>query len=107
MAEPVLSVRDLTVVLSRDGGPSQILDGVSFDAAPGEIVAVVGESGSGKSTLCLALQGLLPSDSLPVVSGSVRISGVELVGAGLAQLRAARRALVRAIPQDPMGALDP
>jgi peptide/nickel transport system ATP-binding protein len=60
MTEPVLSIRDLSVVLSRDGRANRVLDGISFDAMPGEIIALVGESGSGKSTIGLALQGLLP-----------------------------------------------
>jgi peptide/nickel transport system ATP-binding protein len=107
MSEPVLRVRDLSVTLSRDGRPSQILDGVTFDLAPGEILAVVGESGSGKSTMGFAIQGLLPPDSRPHVTGSIHIADVGIVGAEPAVLRKARRQLVRAIPQDPMGALDP
>ncbi|WP_421761816.1 oligopeptide/dipeptide ABC transporter ATP-binding protein [Devosia sp.] len=107
MTEPVLIIDNLSVVLSRDGRANRVLDGVSFSAAPGEIIALVGESGSGKSTIGLALQGLLPRESQPQVSGSIRLAGVEIVDARDSQLRAARRHLVRAISQDPMGALNP
>ena len=107
MTEPVLAIKNLSVVLSRNGRASHVLDDISFDAMPGEILAVVGESGSGKSTMGLALQGLLPRDSQPQVTGSIRLAGVELVGAPGRVLRSARRHLVRAIPQDPMAALDP
>src|SRR6185503_18790383 len=37
-----------------------ILDGVSFDAGRGELVAIMGESGSGKTTLLRAIAGLEP-----------------------------------------------
>ncbi len=107
MTEPVLAISDLSVVLSRDGRANQVLDGISFTAAPGEIIALVGESGSGKSTIGLSLQGLLPRESTPVITGSIRIDGTEIVGAGERALRAARRNLVRAVSQDPMGALNP
>lgn len=38
-----------------------VLDGVSFAAASGEIVAVVGPNGAGKTTLLEAIVGLVPS----------------------------------------------
>ncbi len=107
VSESVLVVKDLSVILSREGHPSRVLDSISFDTLPGEIIALVGESGSGKTSIGLTLQGLLPREHLPRVTGSIRLAGIELVGAGRRTWRSARRRLVRAIPQDPMGALNP
>ena len=51
--EPLLSVRDLSLLFGPDKGCQE----VSFDLYPGEVLGVVGESGSGKSTLLSALSG--------------------------------------------------
>ena len=45
------------------------LDGVSFDVAPGETVAIVGENGSGKSTLMRLLTGMYKPDEGEVMYG--------------------------------------
>ncbi|WP_376790544.1 ABC transporter ATP-binding protein [Thermoflexus sp.] len=59
--KPLLQVRDLRVAfdLGRHGFLTAV-DGVSFDLAQGEFIALVGESGSGKSTTALALIRLVP-----------------------------------------------
>ena len=50
--QTVLAARDLVRSFTDGtGSPVPVLNGVSFDIARGEIVAVVGSSGSGKSTL--------------------------------------------------------
>ena len=107
MGEPLLSIRDLRVVLHRDRAANQVLDGVSLDVAAGTVTALVGESGSGKSTIGLAVQGLLPREARPQVTGSIRLAGTEVVGATEVSLRDLRRRLVRMVPQDPLAALDP
>jgi HlyB family type I secretion system ABC transporter len=57
------------------GGPEspEILKGISFDAAPGRLVAIVGRSGSGKTTLVKCLAGLLEP-----TQGSITYDGVDL-----------------------------
>ncbi|WJH37975.1 ATP-binding cassette domain-containing protein (plasmid) [Aliirhizobium terrae] len=102
-----LEIRSLYVSMSRGRRRQTVLSGLNFCAYSGEITAIVGPSGSGKSTLAHAVQGLLPEASIPAVTGSIRIMGKEIVGVGEAELRIARKSLVRVISQDPLDALNP
>jgi len=54
VSEPLLDVRDLAVT----GGPHRLLEGLSFQLASGDRLAITGPSGCGKSTLLRALAGL-------------------------------------------------
>ena len=54
----ILSARGLAV--RYGGAPRRALDDVSFDAVPGQLLAVTGPNGSGKTTLLRALLGLVP-----------------------------------------------
>lgn len=85
---PLLEVIDLRVCFDGDVAA---LRGVNLSLDRGESVAVIGETGSGKSTLALCLAGLIQP---PEASGSVRIDGTELLGAGASTLRALRWATV-------------
>ncbi|HKT58091.1 MAG TPA: ABC transporter ATP-binding protein [Microbacterium sp.] len=67
-----LEVRDLRV-LSHDG--AVLVDTISFDVRPGEVVAVAGVQGNGQTELTEAIMGLHAG-----VTGTIRLDGVELVG---------------------------
>lgn len=82
-----LEVRDLY----GSYGPVPVVQGVSFDVADGESVAVLGRNGSGKTTLLRGLMGLLPR-----CTGSINLDGHPL--ATLATFRRAR-AGVAYVPQ--------
>jgi peptide/nickel transport system ATP-binding protein len=81
------------------------VDRLSFTVDRGEAVGLVGESGSGKSQTALAVLGLLPADA--EVTGSVRVSGTEVIGAGESALNEIRARRVGIVFQDPMQALNP
>src|SRR5690242_17152498 len=69
MPEPILSVRNLSIVYQARRGQVQAVRDISFDIAGGEALALIGESGSGKTTIGLGLMHLLPSTAR-IVGGS-------------------------------------
>lgn len=68
---PVLEVRGLT----KSYGGVRALDGVGFDIAPGELLALIGPNGAGKSTCFNIVNGQLRPDA-----GSVRLEGRDITG---------------------------
>ncbi len=74
---------------SRDSlthmGTAAVID-ASFEVMPGEIFVVMGLSGSGKSTLIRTLNGLNEP-----TAGSIKVSGTEVVGLPMPELRDLRR----------------
>jgi len=70
-AAPLLAVEGLS--RHHDGGAVKALDGVTFEARAGEVVALTGPSGCGKSTL-LSLIGLLDQPTC----GRVCVAGQNL-----------------------------
>ncbi len=101
----LLEVTDLRVRLMTSRGPADAVRGVSFALDRGETLGLIGESGCGKSLTALALLGLLPESA--VVSGSIRMDGVELVGRSDAELCKLRGNRVGIVFQEPMTALNP
>jgi peptide/nickel transport system ATP-binding protein len=104
--ERLLEVRDLGVSFVTEEGTVRAVDGVSFDLAAGEILAVVGESGSGKSVTAMTLMGLTRSVNSRF-EGTATYKGTELVGADDETLRTVRGAEIAMIFQDPMTSLNP
>ncbi|MFF3306816.1 dipeptide/oligopeptide/nickel ABC transporter permease/ATP-binding protein [Streptomyces sp. NPDC002952] len=102
---PVLSVEDLAVGFDGRHGGVDIVDGVSFDVRPGEVLGLVGESGCGKSLTSLAVMGLEPKGAR--VRGRVRFDGRQLVGE---PMRVRRRLLgheMAMVYQDALSSLNP
>ncbi len=109
-AEPLLSVRDLSVAFSHGahGGPETLaVDHVSFDIGKGETVALVGESGSGKSVTALSILKLLPYPAARHPSGSITFKGRELLGLPDRDMRRVRGDDITIVFQEPMTSLNP
>ena len=106
MADPLLQVEGLEVSFATEEGVVQAVDGVSFDLAAGEVLAVVGESGSGKSVTAMTLMGLTRSPNARF-EGTATYKGTELIAASEDDLRRVRGAEIAMIFQDPMTSLNP
>jgi iron complex transport system ATP-binding protein len=79
-----------TESISVGYGPRIVVEDITLEVAPGEILALIGPNGAGKTTLVRAVSG-----TVPLVSGQIRIDGQEL-----SQLTIQQRArLLAVVPQ--------
>jgi microcin C transport system ATP-binding protein len=106
-SQALLSVRNLSVAFHQGGGTSVAVDGISFDIAKGEVLALVGESGSGKSVSANSILRLLPYPAASHPSGEIFFKGKDLLKASDNALRAVRGNDITMIFQEPMTSLNP
>ncbi len=107
--ENLVEVKDLVmhfpltkgIIIQRQVGAVQAVDGVSFAVKKGETLGMVGESGCGKSTTGRALLQLYKP-----TSGQVNFHGQDLTKLGSGEMRKMRRYL-QMIFQDPYASLNP
>jgi peptide/nickel transport system ATP-binding protein len=106
IAEPVLSVRNLTTAFRVDGLWRPVVENLSFDIGPRETVAIVGESGSGKSVTALSTMRLLPPANSRT-QGEILFGGHNLLTLPEDEMRALRGNRLAMIFQEPMTSLNP
>jgi oligopeptide/dipeptide ABC transporter ATP-binding protein len=107
VADSLLSIQDLkkyyhaTGLFGRTAPPVRAVDGVSFDVAAGETLALVGESGCGKSSVGRTILRLQEP-----TSGRALFDGVDVFSLDREALRRLRRRM-QIVFQDPYSSLNP
>lgn len=106
--EFILDVKDLTVELDLGAahGKVTVLNSVSFQVRPGEVLGIVGESGSGKTLTALSIAGLLPANAR-MTGGRITFGGRNLQELDEKQISKVRATELAVIFQDPTSFLNP
>ena len=104
--QPTLSVSDLSIEFARPQGLARVVDRVSLDVWPGEIVGIIGESGSGKTLTALSTLRMLPRRAR-VASGRIRLGETSILDQSDRMMREIRGSRMALIPQDAMQSLNP
>ena len=103
----LLEVDDLKISARRDDDSLlQIVKGVSFNVARGEVVALIGESGSGKTTIALSALGYT-KPGLEFAGGEVRLENEDVITMEPNQLRALRGQRVAYLAQSAAATFNP
>jgi len=105
--KPLLAVANLRTHFHTRDGVVRAVDGVSFEVAAGETLAIVGESGCGKSVTSLSILRLLPMPPARIAEGRIEFEGRDLLGLPEAEMRKIRGNAIAMIFQEPMTSLNP
>ena len=103
----LLEVRNLRTTFMTDAGLVRAVDGVSWDVAEGETVALVGESGCGKSVSALSIMRLVAEPAGRIEAGEILYKGRDLLKLSEAEMRHVRGREIAMVFQEPMTSLNP
>lgn len=78
--EPLIRIENLDFAYDP---AKKVLENLNLTVEPGEVVLVTGHSGSGKSTLLSVVNGVIPNVTGGILSGTVRVAGLEPAKVGL------------------------
>jgi peptide/nickel transport system ATP-binding protein len=102
----LLEVENLQTHFRTPDGINRAVDGVSFQIAANETLAVVGESGCGKSVTANSILRLVPEPP-GKIAGTIRFQGVDLLKLSDRAMRDIRGNDISMIFQEPMTSLNP
>ncbi|MBD9564292.1 ABC transporter ATP-binding protein [Pseudomonas sp. PDM09] len=102
----LIRVEDLRVVACGERGEVEIVKGVSFSLAKGEVLALIGESGSGKTTIALALLGYARR-GCRLAGGVVQVGEHDMLALSESELQGLRGNRVSYIAQSAAAAFNP
>ena len=103
----LLQVENLKTQFKMKRGLVNAVDGVSFELAEGEVLAIVGESGSGKSVTSLSILGLIPDPPGKITDGRILFKGRDLLAMTRKEMQDIRGNEISMIFQEPMTSLNP
>ena len=103
----LLEVRELRTTFTTAAGLVRAVDGVSWDIAEGETLALVGESGCGKSVSALSVMRLVAPPAGRIESGRVLFKGRDLLKLSEPEMQRVRGREIAMIFQEPMTSLNP
>jgi len=106
LIDPILRVQNLGVTFDTHRGPVTVLNDVSFEIRPGEILGVVGESGAGKSMTGNAVIGLIAPPGR-MSSGQIFLRDERIDTLHGEDLRRLRGKHIAMVFQDPLTSLNP
>lgn len=106
MVDDLLRVEDLCVSFPQGQETLRVVDEVSFEVYPGEMVGIVGESGAGKSMTALAVMNLIRPPGV-IEGGQIWFKGQDLLKKNDEQLRRIRGTQITMIFQGLRSSLNP
>ncbi|MDP6785562.1 MAG: amino acid ABC transporter ATP-binding protein [Rhodospirillales bacterium] len=80
--QPIVAIKDV----HKSFGEVEVLKGLTFDVAKGDVICIIGPSGSGKSTLLRCINALIP-----INEGSIKVEGQEVHDPELDELALRRK----------------
>ena len=107
MADPLLSIRNLSVQFFTYQGVVRALEGVDLTIRGGEVLGLVGETGCGKSVMARSILRLLPDPPGKITHGEIRFRGEDILQVNRRRLREIRGNEISMIFQEPMSSLNP